>query len=198
VLSRDIASLGIYPAVDPLIPPRARSIRSHRQTTTTTRAVQATPQRYKVRDIIAIWAWTSFAKDKLAVSRADPEIPLATLTVAQNFTGAGQVRLAQGHHQGLQDDRRRRVRRPPTGVLHGRCNRRSLRESEPCSNGAAMAAATIHVDAVSAGDLLRRGEFVVLPGEMGESGISRATPAHHPIKRHGASQIWRRRGVVAV
>src|SRR5258705_11241981 len=57
VLSRDIASLGIYPAVDPL-DSTSRQVDPNtigEDHYNTTRAVQATLQRYKeLRDIIAI------------------------------------------------------------------------------------------------------------------------------------------------
>ncbi|MBK1615436.1 F0F1 ATP synthase subunit beta [Rubrivivax gelatinosus] len=74
VLSRDIASLGIYPAVDPLdstsrqIDPNVVGDEHY----STTRAVQSTLQRYKeLRDIIAILGMDELSpEDKLAVSRA--------------------------------------------------------------------------------------------------------------------------------
>src|SRR5204863_6952175 len=91
---------------------------------------------------------------------------------------ARQVRHAQGHHQGLQDDRQRRVRHAArASVLHGGADRGSLRESE---NIAVMAAPTIHVDVVSAEESIYSGEaeFVVLPGEAGELGIY---PRHTPL-----------------
>ena len=75
VLSRDIASLGIYPAVDPLDSqqPPARPERGRRRALhVTTRAVQGTLQRYKeLRDIIAILGMDELSpEDKLAVARA--------------------------------------------------------------------------------------------------------------------------------
>ena len=74
VLSRDIASLGIYPAVDPL-DSTSRQLspavvgEDHYNTA---RAVQGTLQRYKeLRDIIAILGKDELApEDKLAVARA--------------------------------------------------------------------------------------------------------------------------------
>jgi F-type H+-transporting ATPase subunit beta len=74
VLSRDIASLGIYPAVDPLdsnsrqVDPNVVGDEHY----TTTRSVQATLQRYKeLRDIIAILGMDELSpEDKLAVARA--------------------------------------------------------------------------------------------------------------------------------
>ena len=74
VLSRDIASLGIYPAVDPL-DSTSRQLdplvvgQDHYETA---RAVQGTLQRYKeLRDIIAILGMDELAPDdKLAVARA--------------------------------------------------------------------------------------------------------------------------------
>ncbi|MBN8504963.1 MAG: F0F1 ATP synthase subunit beta [Burkholderiales bacterium] len=74
VLSRDIAALGIYPAVDPLdstsrqIDPNVVGEEHYR----TTREVQAVLQRYKeLRDIIAILGMDELSpEDKLAVARA--------------------------------------------------------------------------------------------------------------------------------
>jgi F-type H+-transporting ATPase subunit beta len=74
VLSRDIASLGIYPAVDPL-DSTSRQLdplvvgQDHYETA---RAVQGTLQRYReLRDIIAIMGMDDLApEDKLAVARA--------------------------------------------------------------------------------------------------------------------------------
>ena len=74
VLSRDIASLGIYPAVDPL-DSTSRQVDPNvigEEHYNTTRAVQATLQRYKeLRDIIAILGMDELApEDKMAVTRA--------------------------------------------------------------------------------------------------------------------------------
>ncbi|HXD39027.1 MAG TPA: F0F1 ATP synthase subunit beta [Ramlibacter sp.] len=74
VLSRDIASLGIYPAVDPL-DSTSRQVDPNvvgEDHYNTTRAVQGTLQRYKeLRDIIAILGMDELSpEDKLAVARA--------------------------------------------------------------------------------------------------------------------------------
>jgi len=74
VLSRDIAALGIYPAVDPL-DSTSRQVDPNvigEEHYNTTRAVQGTLQRYKeLRDIIAILGMDELApEDKLVVARA--------------------------------------------------------------------------------------------------------------------------------
>ena len=74
VLSRDIAALGIYPAVDPL-DSTSRQLDPHvvgEDHYQTARAVQGTLQRYKeLRDIIAILGMDELApEDKLVVARA--------------------------------------------------------------------------------------------------------------------------------
>jgi len=94
VLSRDIASLGIYPAVDPL-DSNSRQVDPHvvgEEHYTTTRAVQATLQRYKeLRDIIAILGMDELsAEDKLVVSRARKiqRFLSQPFFVAEVFTGS--------------------------------------------------------------------------------------------------------------
>jgi F-type H+/Na+-transporting ATPase subunit beta len=94
VLSRDIAALGIYPAVDPLdstsrqIDPNVVGEEHYK----TTRDVQAVLQRYKeLRDIIAILGMDELApEDKLAVSRARKiqRFLSQPFHVAEVFTGS--------------------------------------------------------------------------------------------------------------
>ena len=94
VLSRDIASLGIYPAVDPL-DSTSRQLdplvvgQEHYETA---RAVQGTLQRYKeLRDIIAILGMDELApEDKLAVARARKiqRFLSQPFHVAEVFTGS--------------------------------------------------------------------------------------------------------------
>jgi len=93
VLSRDIASLGIYPAVDPL-DSTSRQVDPNtigEDHYNTTRAVQATLQRYKeLRDIIAILGMDELSpEDKLAVARARKiqRFLSQPMYVAKNFTG---------------------------------------------------------------------------------------------------------------
>src|SRR4051812_16050340 len=93
VLSRDIAALGIYPAVDPL-DSTSRQVDPNvigQEHYDATRAVQAILQRYKeLRDIIAILGMDELSpEDKLAVSRARKiqRFLSQPFTVAQNFTG---------------------------------------------------------------------------------------------------------------
>jgi len=94
VLSRDIAALGIYPAVDPL-DSTSRQVDPNvigEEHYTTARRVQATLQRYKeLRDIIAILGMDELApEDKLAVSRARKiqRFLSQPFHVAEVFTGS--------------------------------------------------------------------------------------------------------------
>jgi len=94
VLSRDIAALGIYPAVDPL-DSTSRQLDPHvvgDEHYSTARAVQATLQRYKeLRDIIAILGMDELSpEDKLAVARARKiqRFLSQPFTVAEVFTGS--------------------------------------------------------------------------------------------------------------
>ncbi|MCO6411774.1 MAG: F0F1 ATP synthase subunit beta [Thiogranum sp.] len=93
VLSRDIAALGIYPAVDPL-DSTSRQLDPHvigEEHYNTTRRVQATLQRYKeLRDIIAILGMDELSPDdKLAVARARKiqRFLSQPFNVAEVFTG---------------------------------------------------------------------------------------------------------------
>src|SRR6187455_906101 len=94
VLSRDIAALGIYPAVDPL-DSTSRQVDPNvigEEHYTITRGVQATLQRYKeLRDIIAILGMDELSpEDKLAVARARKiqRFLSQPFTVAEVFTGS--------------------------------------------------------------------------------------------------------------
>jgi len=94
VLSRDIASLGIYPAVDPL-DSTSRQLDPNvvgEEHYSTARAVQGTLQRYKeLRDIIAILGMDELApEDKLAVARARKiqRFLSQPFHVAEVFTGS--------------------------------------------------------------------------------------------------------------
>jgi F-type H+/Na+-transporting ATPase subunit beta len=94
VLSRDIASLGIYPAVDPL-DSTSRQLDPNvvgEDHYNTARAVQGTLQRYKeLRDIIAILGMDELApEDKLSVARARKiqRFLSQPFHVAEVFTGS--------------------------------------------------------------------------------------------------------------
>ena len=94
VLSRDIASLGIYPAVDPL-DSTSRQLDPNvvgEEHYATARAVQGILQRYKeLRDIIAILGMDELApEDKLAVARARKiqRFLSQPFHVAEVFTGS--------------------------------------------------------------------------------------------------------------
>lgn len=94
VLSRDIASLGIYPAVDPL-DSTSRQVDPNiigEEHYNVARGVQQTLQRYKeLRDIIAILGMDELSpEDKLAVARARKiqRFLSQPFTVAEVFTGS--------------------------------------------------------------------------------------------------------------
>jgi F-type H+/Na+-transporting ATPase subunit beta len=94
VLSRDIAALGIYPAVDPLDSTSRQldPLVIGEEHYNTARAVQSLLQRYKeLRDIIAILGMDELSpEDKLAVSRARKiqRFLSQPFNVAEVFTGA--------------------------------------------------------------------------------------------------------------
>ncbi len=94
VLSRDIASLGIYPAVDPLDSTSRQldPLVVGEEHYSVARAVQSTLQRYKeLRDIIAILGMDELSpEDKLAVARARKiqRFLSQPFFVAEVFTGS--------------------------------------------------------------------------------------------------------------
>jgi F-type H+-transporting ATPase subunit beta len=94
VLSRDIAALGIYPAVDPLDSTSRQldPLIVGEEHYSVARAVQATLQRYKeLRDIIAILGMDELSpEDKLAVARARKiqRFLSQPFHVAEVFTGS--------------------------------------------------------------------------------------------------------------
>ncbi len=138
VLSRDIAALGIYPAVDPLDSSSrildAQYIGERHYKVAV--AVQGTLQRYKdLQDIIAILGMDELSEeDKTYVSRARriQRFLSQPFHVAEQFTGIpGKLRQARGHDRLVRARRERRVRRPAgAGVLHGGRDRGSGRERE--------------------------------------------------------------------
>jgi F-type H+-transporting ATPase subunit beta len=94
VLSRDIAALGIYPAVDPLDSTSRQldPLVVGEEHYSTARAVQSTLQRYKeLRDIIAILGMDELSpEDKLIVARARKiqRFLSQPFSVAEVFTGS--------------------------------------------------------------------------------------------------------------
>ncbi len=94
VLSRDIASLGIYPAVDPLDSTSRQldPLVVGEEHYNVARSVQQTLQRYKeLRDIIAILGMDELSpEDKLAVGRARKiqRFLSQPFHVAEVFTGS--------------------------------------------------------------------------------------------------------------
>ena len=142
VLSRDIASLGIYPAVDPL-DSTSRQLDPNvvgEEHYNTARAVQGTLQRYKeLRDIIAILGMDELApEDKLAVARARKiqRFLSQPFHVAEVFTGSpGKYVSLKETIRGFKMIVERRVRLAAgAGVLHGRHHRRGVREGEEASD----------------------------------------------------------------
>ena len=197
VLSRDIAALGIYPAVDPL-DSTSRQVDPNvigEDHYSTTRAVQGTLQRYKeLRDIIAILGMDELSpEDKLAVSRARKIQRFLTqpFHVAEVFTGtpgkyvplketiSGFKMIVDGECDSLPEQAFYMVgtideafEKAKKSSRRG-CRSLSTRRERPTM-------ATIHVDVVSTEGSIFSGEakFVALPGENGELGI---LPRHTPL-----------------
>ena len=143
VLSRDIAALGIFPAVDPLdstsriLDPQVIGEEHY----TVARRVQEVLQQYKaLKDIIAILGMDELSEDdKLIVARArkiQRFLSPALLRRRAVHQPARQVRRAGRHHPHLQGDRGRRVRPSArAGLLHGRHHRGSRRQGPEDGGG---------------------------------------------------------------
>ncbi len=127
-LSREIASLGIYPAVDPLTSTSrildAQYI-GQEHYDCAIRIKQILQRNKELQDIIAILGVDELSEeDKIIVSRARriQRFLSQNTYVAKQFTGIeGSTVPGRGDHRGVQQDRRRRVRpRGRAGVLHVR------------------------------------------------------------------------------
>ena len=138
VLSRDIASLGIYPAVDPLdstsrqLDPqrgRRRALQHRPRRAGHAAALQGTARHHRDSGHGRTGAGRQAGRGPRP---QDPAFPVAAVPRGRSVHRlARQVRAAVGNHPRLQDDRERRVRPPArAGVLHGRHHRRSLREGQ--------------------------------------------------------------------
>ena len=210
VLSRDIASLGIYPAVDPL-DSTSRQLDPNvvgEEHYNTARAVQGTLQRYKeLRDIIAILGMDELSpEDKLAVARARKiqRFLSQPFHVAEVFTGSpGKYVPLKETIRGFKMIVERRVRPPArAGVLHGRraSTKRSRRPrrsavSELQRHAAWQTPSTSTSSPPKSQIFSGEAKFVALPGE---SGRARHLPAPHAADhahqaRRGAHRARRQR-----
>jgi F-type H+-transporting ATPase subunit beta len=191
VLSRQIAELGIYPAVDPL-DSTSRILEpgtvGQEQLTRSPGQVQETLQRYKgLQDIIAILGMDELSEeDKLVVARrARSSASSASRSSWPRCSPPPrQARPGRGDHQGVQGHRERRVRRPARGrLLHGRQHRgggsegqaprrRRLRTSHrwPTRSRSSWSA--------RAPASQRQADMVVVPGAEGDFGV---LPDHAPF-----------------
>ena len=190
VLSRDIASLGIYPAVDPLDSTSRQLdplvVGEEHYNTARARAGHAAALQGTARHHRDSGHGRTGARRQAGRGPRpqDPALPVAAVPRGRSVHRlARQVRAADRNHPRLQDDHRRRMRPPArAGVLHGRRHRRGVREGQEDRLGYRNRphGNTIHVDVVSAEESIFSGEaeFVALPGEAGELGIY---PRHTPL-----------------
>ena len=151
VLSRGLASKGIYPAVDPLdststmLQPAVVGDEHYR----TARAVQSTLQRYKeLQDIIAILGLDELSEDdRRTVDRARKiekflSQPLRGGSVHRH---ARQIREARRNHQGLQHDPGWRTRQyPRSRLLSGGQHRRGQSQGRQDLRRSQGLSASIH------------------------------------------------------
>ena len=179
-LSREIASLGIYPAVDPLTSTsRILDAAVHRRRRTTTCAIrvkQILQRNKELQDIIAILGVDELSEeDKIIVvaGAPHPAVPVAEHLRRQAVhRHRGLDRPGGRDHRGVQQDRRRRVRpRRRAGVLHVRRSRRRREEvgrdpEEPLIGSRRRRSTRMH-DPAPGGARRRRPDRVVRPGDDG-------------------------------
>ncbi len=127
-LSRQIASLGIYPAVDPLastsniLAPEIVGARHY----ACARRTQEILQRYKeLQDIIAILGLDELSEEDrvtVALGAQDPEVPVAAVLRRRSVhRPAGHLRTGRRDGRGIRSVEQRRARpRPRAGVLQRR------------------------------------------------------------------------------
>ena len=138
VLSRQIAELGIYPAVDPLELDLESARPAHRRGRALPHRARgaAHPPDLQVaaghhrhpRHGGALRAGQAHGRARAQ----DPALPLPALPRGRGLHRlARRLRQARGHHQGLQGHRRGQLRRSARGrLLHGRHHRGGRREGE--------------------------------------------------------------------
>ena len=190
-LSRQIAQLGIYPAVDPLasssriLDPRVIGEEHYK----VARDVKQILQRYKdLQDIIAILGIDELSEEDKIVGGAraqDPEVPLPALPRGRAVHGhPRQIREPRRQHPQLQDDRQRRAgRRLRAGLLPGGPHRGRL-SSRPRRSPVAMPLPTkIVLEVVTPMGLLLREEVdeVIAPGR---GRLLRRAPGAHALPVH--------------
>ncbi len=188
-LSREIASLGIYPAVDPLtstsriLDPQYIG-QDHYDCAI--RIKQILQRNKELQDIIAILGVDELSEeDKIIVSPGSPD---PALLVAEHLRcqAVHRHRGLDGaggrHHRGVQQDRRRRVRpRGRAGLLHVRRSGRRREEvgrdpEEPVMSDSSA----LHVELVAADRLVWSGEASVVIARTTEGDVG-ILPDHAPV-----------------
>ena len=187
VLAREIASLGIYPAVDPLastsriLDPRYVGDEHYR----VARRVQEILQRYNdLQDIIAILGVDELSEDdKVIVNRARriQRFLSQPFYVAEQFTGvAGKIGAAGRDHRLLRRPGQGRLRPPArAGLLQRRRDRGGRGEGQAVRRGL-LAVAGLEVHLVTPEREVWAGEadFVTARGVDGDLGV---LPGHAPL-----------------
>ena len=199
-LERNIAELGIYPAVDPLTS-TSRVLdplvvgQEHYDVAQETKRVL---QRYRdLQDIIAILGIDELSEeDKATVARARRLQRFASqpFFVAEVFTGRpGSLRLDQGHRRVVQGDPRGQHRHPArAGVLPGRHHRRRPRERREAGRADVMPLLLEIVTPGAARVHRRRSIRSSCPGSEGELGV---LPHHAPlVSMLGVGELRIRKG----
>ena len=187
VLSRQIAELGIYPAVDPLEldlahprPGRDRqgALRGRPLGPGDAAALQGAAGHHRHSGHGRAVGGGQAGGGARA---QDPALSQPALPRRRSVHGlARQARPRRGHDQGLQGHRRRRVRPPARGgILHGRRHPGGRRQGQE-AGGRLMADSKVAFELVAPERLLASidCDMVVIPGEEGDFGV---LPNHAPL-----------------
>jgi hypothetical protein len=184
VLSRNIAALGIYPAVDPLDSTSRQldPLVVGENTTTRARGVQAMLQRYKeLQDIIAILGMDELSEeDKLTVFRARKiqRFLSQPFHVAKCSPVSPASTSAQGHDPRLQGILAASTTPARTGLLYGRRHREAVEKAKTLPDMAENSNSRRLSSAPKARSTPAKPTMVFAPAAGGEIGIA---PRHAPL-----------------
>ncbi len=182
VLSRSIAEMAIFPAVDPLnstsrmLDPRV--VGEEHYAGGARRAARAAAVQVAAGHHRHPGHGRAFGRGQAGggARPQDPALPQPAVPCRRGLhRHARRVREARGHDQGLQGHRRRRLRRPAGNrLLHGRHDRRGRRQGQEARRRGgvkAMAKVSFQLVMPEREVLATEADMVVVPGSEGDFGV---------------------------